>query len=252
MRVEYAEQTTLEGATKRIPIRYRFDTPIAELRKVLEATRHECWTCGEYGYAVERDRAYNIRPIEVYDSPWDEEPTIIWTHDSERRPVPYNIAQSCTEAIESDGLTDFHYFLCEACDRTVIVRCPQNGWNGYVRIINECEQWCLACVEATLKKEGIAGFPDELEELLNYGRLFGMFFNVSELEGEGWVATEYRTFVSGEESAMQIAKEASKLHDQGQLIVIGYESLAITGSEGYVTLFSKERDQGQEEEGGQE
>ena len=134
----------------------------------------------------------------------------------------------------------------------MIVRCPQNGWNSYVRIINDCDQWCLACVEATLKKEGIAGFPDELEELLKYGRLFGMFFNVNELESEGWVATEYRTFVSGEESAMQIAKEASKLHDQGQLIVIGYESLAITGSEGYVTLFSKERDQGQEEEGGQE
>ena len=240
MRVEYTEQVTLDGATKRIPTRYRFDTPIAELRKVLEAARHECWACGVDGYAVDRDKAYNVRPIEVYDSPWDEEAKIIWTHDSERRPVPYDVAQSCAEAIESDGLTDFHYFMCEACGRTVIARCPQNGWNGYIRIINDCEQWCLACVESTLKEEGIAGFPGELEELFEYGRLFGMFFNVSELEGEGWLATEQRTFVDGEESAMRLAKEANRLHDQGRLIIIGYESLAIGGSEGYVTLFSKE------------
>ncbi len=241
MRVEYTEQATLNGATKRIPTRYHFDTPITALRQVLEAARHECWACGVDGYAVERDRAYNVRPIEVYDSPWDEEPTIIWTHDSERRPVPY--AQSCTEAIEDSNLTDFHYFMCEgACGRTVIARCPQNGWNSYVRIIDECEQWCLACVEATLKEEGIAGFPRELEKLFDYGRMFGMFFNESELEGEGWSATKYRTFVTGEESAMRLAEEAERLHDQGRLIIIGYESLAIGGSEGYVTLFSKEQE----------
>ena len=82
MRVEYAEQTTLEGATKRIPTSYRFDTPIAELRQVLEAVRHECQACGDYGYAVERDRAHNIRPIAVYDCPWYEAPTITWRHAS--------------------------------------------------------------------------------------------------------------------------------------------------------------------------
>jgi hypothetical protein len=248
MRVEYAEQVTLDGATKRIPTRYRFDPPIAGLRQALEAVRHECWACGDDGYAVNRDRAYNVRPIEVYDDPWADEPEIIWAHDNEQRPVPYDVAQSCVDAIESPGLTDFHYFMCEACYRTVTVRCPQNGWHSYLRIINECEQWCLACVESTLKEEGIAGFPGELEELFESGRLFGMFFNVGDLEDAGWLATEYRTFINREDSAMRLAAEAKRLHEQGRLIIIGYESLAIGGSEGYMTLFSKEREPGQGEE----
>ncbi len=240
MRVEYIEQATLAGGTVRIPIRHRFDTAIAALRQALEAVQHVCWACGDYGYATGRDKAYNVVPVEVYDSPWDTVPAIIWLHDSERRPVPYDIAESCLWAIDSGHLTDFHYFDCDACNRMVIVRCPQNGWQSYSRIVNDCEQWCLACVESTLKEEGIAGFPGELEELCESGHLFGMFFNVNELENEGWLATEYRTFIDREESAMRLATEAKRLHEQGRLIIIGYESLAIGGSEGYVTLFSKE------------
>ena len=239
MRVEYTEQTTLAGDTIRIPTRHRFDPPVAVLRKALEAVRHECWACGDYGYATGRDKAYNVVPIEVYDDPWEDEATIIWAHDSERRPVPYGVAQSCVAAIESPHITDFHYFGCECCGRMVIVRCPSNGWHSYQRIVNECEEWCLACVESTLRAEGIAGFPDELEKLLNGGLLFGMFFDVNARENACWLATEYRTFINGEESAMRLAKEARRLHDQERLIIIGYESMAIGGGEGYVTLFSK-------------
>lgn len=240
MRVEYTEQATLAGGTVRILIRHRFDPPIAELRQALEAVKHVCWACGGYGYATGQDRAYNVQPIEVYDSPWDTTPTIIWLHDSERRPVPYGIAESCLRAIDSAHLTDFHYFDCDACNRMVIVRCPQNGWQIYSRIVNDCEQWCLACVESTLKEEGIAGFPDELDKLCESGQLFGMFFNANELENEGWLATEYRTFIDHKESAMRLAAEAQQLHEQGRLIIIGYESLASDGGEGCVTLFSKE------------
>lgn len=240
MQVEYAKQATLAGGTVRIPVRYRFDPPVAALRQALEAVRHECWACGDDGYAIGQDRAYNVQPIEVYDDPWDTTPTIIWTHTSERRPTLYNIAETCTEAIESPHLTDFHYFGCENCGRIVIVRCPSNGWHSYQRIIDDCEEWCLACVESTLRAEGIAGFPSELKGVLEEGHLFGMFFNVGELEDEGWLATDYRTFINGEESAKLLAIEAKRLHEQGRLIIIGYESLAIGGSEGYITLFSKE------------
>lgn len=246
MRIEYTEQATLDGATRRIPVRHRFDPPVAALRQALEAVRHECWACGDNGYAIDRERAYNVRPVEVYDDPWATEPDIIWCHDSERRPVPYDVAPSCMGAIESGHLTDFHYFMCDACYRTVIVRCPRNGWHSYARIINECEQWCLACVEDTLRAEGIAGFPAELEELFESGRLFGMFFNDGDLEGDGWAATGYRTFVNNEESAIALATKVRRLHGEGRLVIIGYESLAIGGSEGYVTLFSKEREPGQE------
>ena len=242
MRTEYVEQATLDGATKRAPVRHRFDPPVAELRQALQAAQHQCWTCNENGYETDRERGYNVRPIEVYDDPWSDAPDIIWAHDSERRPVPYGVAQSCMEAIESGHVTDFHYFTCEACYRQVIVRCPRNGWHGYSRMINECEQWCLRCVEETLMDEGLAGFPFELEELFESGRLFGMFFNVGQLEERGWTGHGYMTFVNGEESAMALAAEAKRLHGEGLLITIGYESLAIGGSEGHVTLFSKERE----------
>ena len=239
MRIEYTDQLNLAGETIRTPTRVRFDPPVAVLRKALESVQHECWSCGVTGYATGRDKEYNVQPIEVYDDPWEDTATIIWAHDSERRPVPYGVAQSCLEAIESPDITDFHYFGCACCGRTVIVRCPSNGWHSYRRMVNEFEEWCLACVEETLLAKGIAGFPAELDEVLNDGLLFGMFFNVNTLEDDGWLATEYRVFINSEESAMGLASEARRLHDQGRLIIIGYESMAIGGSEGYVTLFSK-------------
>ena len=239
MRIEYTDQINLAGETIRTPTRVRFDPPVAVLRKALESVQHECWACGDNGYATGRDKEYNVQPIEVYDDPWEDTATIIWAHDSERRPVPYGVAQSCLEAIESPHMTDFHYFGCECCGRMVIVRCPSNGWHSYRRMVNEFEEWCLACVEDTLLAKGIAGFPAELDEVLNTGLLFGMFFDVNALEDDGWVATQYRVFINSEESAMGLASEAKRLHDQGRLIIIGYESMAIGGSEGYVTLFSK-------------
>ena len=239
MRVEYTEQVTLNGATKRIPVRYRFDQPVSKLRRALEAVRHECWTCGDNGYEVNRERGYNVRAIEVYDDPWSDVPDIIYAHDSEWWPVPYNVAQTCAEATESPDITDFHYFMCDACYRQVIVRCPSNGWHTYSRIINDCDQWCLRCVEDTLKTEGIAGFEAELEELFEQGRLFGMFFNVGELEAEGWTP-ERHAFIDSEDGAKELAGQARLLHEQGRRIIIGYEALAIGNSEGHVTLFSKE------------
>lgn len=156
-------------------------------------------------------------------SPFDDEAT-----DGEAR-----VCQDCWDA--SDGLED-GLFWCDGCSRQIT---ESRGHHMHYRVV-DAGMLCLACVEDTLRREGIAGFEVELEALFTEGRLFGMFFNIGDLEAAGWTGHGYRTFIDREESAMALAAEAKRLHEEGRLIIIGYESLAIGGSEGYVTLFSRE------------
>lgn len=238
MRAEYADQGTLEGGTARVPVRNVFDRPFSELRAMMEASGQECWACGRKGLV--HDGLTGLLPLEVYSSPWDDEPITIYVHDNENL-KPYTWTP-CREATTSPDVTDFHYFTCEGCYRDVIVRNPRNGWHNYSRIVNECEEWCLRCVEEVLKQEGIAGFEVELEGLFERGRLFGMFFSVGELEGEGWEPEPgfHDAHITTEEQAMDLAARGQALHQRRRRIIIAYESMAIGGLEGYVTLFSKE------------
>lgn len=138
---------------------------------------------------------------------------------------------------DNQGELDEGTFNCERCERQIA---EDRGHMTYYRIIDECEMVCLRCVEDILRSEGLAGFENELNLLLTQGRLFGMFFNVGELELDGWTRELYDVKVGSEAEAMVIAHKAQELHEDGRRIIIGYERMSIMGDEGYVTLFSKE------------
>jgi len=168
----------------------------------------------------------SILPEEVYFSPFDDDPT----------ETGFTFCKTCYEQGEVDSNEETFY--CDGCYRDIMVG---NGYMQHYRIIGGCEMLCLKCVEETLKSEGIAGFEDELENVIEKGQPFGMFFNVGELEGEGWepVPEFHNHLVSGADDMALLADLAKTEHEAGRLIIIGYESLSMMGDEGYVTLFSK-------------
>ena len=94
-----------------------------------------------------------------------------------------------------------------------------------------------------MKRGGIAAINDnDTLEGVFAGKLFGMFFNVGELENEGWTPDSlYHDYmVSGERDALKLGARAHGWHKSGRFIIIGYERLSIMGGEGYVTLYTKE------------
>lgn len=142
----------------------------------------------------------------------------------------------CRRCLDEYGIPDEGTFYCSACERQIA---DSNGHMTYYRIIDDCEQVCLRCIEDILRSHGIAGFEGALEKLFTEGVLFGMFFNEGELEADGWTRELYNVCIGSTDEAMVIARKAQELHEAGRLIIIGYERLSICGSEGYVTLFSK-------------
>lgn len=160
-------------------------------------------------------------------TPWDEEET----------ESGFKYCLPCGD--EGKGFDYDDVFWCDQCERPIAL---DNGRMCYYRILNECEQVCLRCIEETLKAEGIAGIEDgDRLERVFAGKPFGMFFNVGELEAEGWEPDPlYQDYLLDENTAIKIGARAHGWHKAGRLIIIGYERLSIVGDEGYVTLYTKE------------
>lgn len=160
----------------------------------------------------------------AYDTPWEEEPV--------------------TKVFCSDDCGDSYmyeepwaYFMCEKCDREVCEQNPRNGWHIQYRDY-QGDQVCLRCYESLILENGVE------REKLKDGQIPGMFFSYGNLEPlrAGYREMEgFRDFfISNQRSADRFRKKALDLMDQGKKVIIGYERMAIGGSEGYVTLMVKE------------
>jgi len=194
--------------------------------------RAECWECGLEG-AIS-----NMYRYELYDTPWDDEPRIAYLHKhvpSKLRTDHYfKYLESCSELLDDPGWADFRYFLCDGCYRMVCAQNPRNGWHSQVRYLDDGEtSYCLRCYEEHILENGI-----DREELEN-GKLPGMFFSNDNHEA---LDAGYRVEIYNQKvgDPKPIIDKALELIDSGHEVIIGYESMAIGGLEGYVTLFSKE------------
>lgn len=177
----------------------------------------------------------NLYKVEAFDSPWDDEPRTIYVcRDDVYTPSRYN--DDCFELLTDTGWADFRYFTCGGCFRLVIRQCPSNGWHSYVRIVNECEEWCLRCYEEELLENGL---NDVGREALEEGSIPGMFFNENELPDAGWEQVGEDRFINSEQSAHDLCDEVLNLMDKDFKVIVGYLSLGIGGGEGYVSLWKK-------------
>lgn len=161
-------------------------------------------------------------------TPWDDESETGFVY-----------CQGCMDSGANNP--DGQVFYCDWCNRDIA---DSNGRTYYYRILNDCEQICLKCIEDDLKSEGIAAFGDDaLEDVFKGESLFGMFFNVGELEEEGWEPDPlyHNVCMGGGQETLKLGARAHGWHKSGRFIIIGYESMSIVGGEGYVTLYTKEK-----------
>jgi hypothetical protein len=176
-----------------------------------------------------------IRP-ELFDLPWHDKPRIAYFCREAPRDIQERAGvESCAELLTQHGWSDFRYFTCCVCDRIICEQHPGNGWHTQYRERGD-EQICLRCYEKEILTEGIP--REKFEE----GHLEGMFFSGDnhELRDAGFVAVVDYAHVSGTASAKDLCKQAIELIDSGKLVVIGFESMAIGGLEGNISMWAKD------------
>lgn len=201
------------------------------------AQDEELVTCYSCGRVLLKDQAV---PVEVFDDPWDKEPVIIYVCPYEWGPLMQRGEYwgSCYDILFDTSWADFRYFECYSCGRIVIRQSPYNGWHSYVRIDYETEEEiCLKCYEEDILKNGIPKEP------FARGEIPGMFFGQGNLEvlRAGYKEVDgYRyVFIRSDESVKNFCDKAIKLIDEGYKVIVAYESMAIGGLEGTVSLYAK-------------
>ena len=210
-------------------------------------TQQVCEVCGE---ETTKGNGYEI---ELYDTPWDDTPRMVWVHGENhhadgdyqpntfadrhykeglgiKRGYPYG---DCLDLLSDTGYADFRYFECVDCGRMVCEQNPCNGWHSQYRDTEE-GQICLKCYETAILRDGVD------REALESGKLPGMFFSRgnSEATEAGFAVVEgfEDVFIGDPQPTID---KALSLIDAGNKVVIAYESMAIGGLEGYVTLLAK-------------
>ncbi|MEW6664140.1 MAG: hypothetical protein AB1512_02820 [Thermodesulfobacteriota bacterium] len=189
-----------------------------------------------YEYLMERaDRLYDRKCLmcggmaresqirHAYGTPWDEEPRTL-----------YFCSDDCGDSHMYEE--PFAYFWCNGCDREVCEQNPMNGWHIQFRDYGD-QKVCLRCYKDLILENGVE--RDRLEA----GKIPGMFFdwgNKMALEAGYEPLEEFSDFfIDSQKRVDQFRKKALELMDEGLKVVIGYERMAITGTEGVVTLLVK-------------
>jgi len=189
-----------------------------------------CYECGE---VIRGNKDYTT--LEVYDSPFDEKSKTIHLHMENGIREDYGI--SCAQALYDEQWADFRYFDCFICHRTIISRCPSNGWHSYVREYEDMEI-CLSCFEKIQFEDGAS------QESFEDGRIEGMFFNTGDFAEQGFecVSGFHGYFIRTSEDTMNYCGTALRLIEEGYIIVNEYNRMAIGGLEGYVTMWRKRKE----------
>ena len=179
----------------------------------------------------------------------------MWTHDMWSRPfdsAPEECNFSCGYAYDCMVGTvfskDYAYFDCDCCGRTICEQNPSNGWMVQYRWMNEDNGYgdkvCLRCYKEYLFQNGV-----DLDDVLERQTISGMFFNTSDLEREGFtvldgmdgcmVGSGYSGYSDPNNFFNKLKSRYEELKDK--IVIFEYESMAIGGLGGYVTVWVKDR-----------
>jgi len=199
----------------------------------------ECHECGD----VKSIRA--MYQYQVYNHPFDETPITIHVCKNAtwaKKDTRYGWLQSCEELLTDHSWADFRYFTCYSCDRMICEQAPENGWHSQYRMVDDEFQICLKCYQEQLFSEGVS------REQFEDGVLPGMFFDSGEVRAEGFeevIGFDY-VRVAGKQDAYRVCNKGIELIDAGHVVLVEYERMAIGGLEGYVTLWSKQKENSNE------
>jgi len=210
------QQTSLEGFDREIFNEQKAYDIAHYLVERKHRTNEECRNCGFYTNKKGKDYICGY----YFDTPWEEE--------GEERCFCSN---ECRESYENGD--SFAYFWCDACGRTICEQNPANGWQIQYRML-DYEQICLKCYEEHILENGI-----DREKFLR-NEIPGMFFSWGNTEAEdaGYEEVEgFTNYFVGDERPF--CQKAVEMIDSGYKVIVGYESMAIGGLEGTVTMLVK-------------
>ena len=136
---------------------------------------------------------------------------------------------------------DFAYHTCDTCQRTICYQNPSNGWHVQFKTHDGWME-CNKCAEERLLENGV-----DVEELISNGSLGdGLFMNANDLENNGWsVVDGFDSALvgsgrfGGNGSVNPIHEKMRDLANEGKKVFIEYDSMAIGGLGGYITLWQK-------------
>jgi hypothetical protein len=174
--------------------------------------------CEETGVDVPKEFA---RGAELYNTPWETSCETTWFSS--------DFAADCYRGIIYSK--DFAYFDCPECGRTICEQNPRNGWMVQYRWLGDCEQICTSCVEKQMFEIGD-------DEMIGGA----LFMDDGELREHGFMPDrEYYINTSANEEAYRTRlNELRKTHH----VITCIDSMAIGGLEGFVTIYIKERENG--------
>lgn len=164
---------------------------------------------------------------EIWSRPFDETP--------EENYFVNHFAADCYRGIIYSK--DFAYFYCDDCGRTICQQNPSNGWMSQMHVIDGIGTICNKCYE-----EGalVNGINDEFDG----ESIPGQFFNESEILEAGWEKVEDYVLAGSGHTGYKDPKYAigliQKWIDAGKKVLVNYESMAIGGLGGYISIFIKE------------
>lgn len=203
--------------------RWRHNPYCDQCRDYNEEEKIEC-----DGYNCNKEYFIEDLYPEIYCfTPWDDE-----------KPDGNLYCQTCIDSGNDD--IDHDLFWCSLCERKIAC---SNGRMYYYRILNS-ELVCLKCISETLKEGGIAALDDEniLESVITEGTPWGMFFNIGELEDEGWETIPNWCDTRFDSSYSEdLANTCKELYEKNLPFIIAYESLSIMGDEGYISIYTKSK-----------
>jgi len=186
-----------------------------------------CFECQE---PLELNTPYTA--VRLFDSPYDEVGHLEAFH-VENGDGNYN---PCIDKLTDIGWASFRYFECVACGRIIIRQCPSKGWHSYVRETEDGEV-CLRCWEKDIYENGLP--REKFEE----GQIPGMFYNRRDLESHGFEQVPgFDNFpITSGFRARAFCDAAIRVLDEGCLVAVDYERMAIGGLEGYVSMWAKKK-----------
>ena len=229
------QQATLDGEVVTVK-RLKLDRSLGDLRLIVNRAQVPCSWCDKLilprmkgGYWLGR------RWAEHYDSPWDDIPR-----------VDLYCSEECHEHSEDSYWGSFTYQRCDSCERHIVERCPSNGWHEYFRYdMDTSEAICLRCYEESVLADGQPETDFDGDSSVKGG----MFFDHGnpELVAVGYGRLE-EAFIQSGASALDYNAKARAYIEQGYQLVTAFESMAIGGLEGYIELWGKKKQEGENNE----
>ena len=183
-----------------------------------------------------RATSKNAVKMDLYDTPWDDVPRKVWVHNDNAEKLNH-YGETCIDLLYDTSWADFRYFDCVECGRTICEQNPANGWHSQVRY-DECDEpICLRCYEQEILANGVPA------EKFEKGALSGMFFSYGNKElaeaGYELIPEVDDRHIACQSDSRQVCDIALAEIAKGHKVIVAYESMAIGGLEGYVSLFSK-------------